>query len=170
MNKQIFAALILSTVCTISSANLYIVYPNDKAQEYNGEDGLKYELLQFGHFKWGTYITGGVRYVEVPDCSVMKNFQNSGVDKMASILIVNLHTNPCALQTYAKSAQLGGAKLLIFIAEEEDKRIERTRWSSSPILSSESIQIPIIMVTKDIGRKLIDIVKEDGNETSSLVI
>eukprot|EP01016_Furgasonia_blochmanni_P008512 TRINITY_DN13464_c0_g1_i1.p1 TRINITY_DN13464_c0_g1~~TRINITY_DN13464_c0_g1_i1.p1 ORF type:complete len:482 (-),score=43.83 TRINITY_DN13464_c0_g1_i1:271-1716(-) len=165
----------LGVVASLCAANLFVILPFDKADELNGDgSGTKYELLQFAQFQWNSFILGGVRFLDVPDCHHLKNLTANFSKQLTThtnMVMIKLPEKHCSLSTYAKYVQNTGAKMLIFISPDPNHKMTKITWISSSTDTPNLIHIPVIMIPYDVGQKFIEIVKDDKpDEDSSLYV
>eukprot|EP01016_Furgasonia_blochmanni_P049392 TRINITY_DN7491_c0_g1_i6.p1 TRINITY_DN7491_c0_g1~~TRINITY_DN7491_c0_g1_i6.p1 ORF type:complete len:542 (+),score=19.24 TRINITY_DN7491_c0_g1_i6:64-1689(+) len=150
-------------ICSLLSAQsrLQVISPPSlkKYFETSGhpQAGVYFDVMQYARFKWEQTLRGTITYQDIPDCTKFANFTEMKANKTLAFLII--HRTACDDIAFASKAQDAGADLLIFVDSDPVNKRTKISWAAKTTVDPDLIKIPVIMISKDEGDRIINEVK-----------
>lgn len=140
----------------ITKSNLTFV-KNSQSQKFGSKE-IEYTLAPYGKFPYGRELYGKLSYEHKSGCSPFKLNNNDSSSDIPHMLILN--SNECNIKLQSLNAENSGAKFLIIIKSENES--EDQMFNNSLGSNHINVNIPTVIVNKNIGTRLMDLINENG--------
>lgn len=135
-----------------------LTFVKDSQLKKFGSKSISYTLAPYGKFPYGRELFGKLSYEHNSGCSPFKLNNNSSNSDIPHMLILN--SNECNIKLQSLNAENAGAKFLIIVKSENESEDEMVNKSLGS--NHINVNIPTVIVQKNVGSKLMDLINETG--------
>lgn len=150
--------VLLTVLLVVESLRGTLSFIKDSQARRFGSSSVSYTLSPFGKFPYGRELFGKLTYDFKSGCSPFSFISSEGESDIPHMVL--LDSSECNIKLQALNAENARAKLLIISKGENEK--EEDLFERSLGATHIKVSIPTLVVARDIGQKLKELIDETG--------